>query len=111
MLLLTTTGRYSGRPHTVPLLYLTDSDRYVVIASYGGRDRHPEWYLNLVEQPAVAVRTPGSSQAMRARTALPAERNRWWPDVVAAYDGYDTYQSRTEREIPVVFLEPSEVRE
>lgn len=106
MLLLTTTGRESGDRHTVPLLYLTDDGRYVVIASYGGRDRHPEWYLNLVENPIVEVRTPGSRQTMVARTASPEERAVWWPRVVEAYHGYGTYQRRTEREIPVVFLEP-----
>lgn len=106
MLLLTTTGRESGHRHTVPLLYLTDDGRYVVVASYGGRDRHPEWYLNLVENPIVEVHTPGSRQTMVARTASPGERAVWWPRVVEAYHGYDTYQHRTERDIPVVFLEP-----
>lgn len=111
MLLLTTTGRHSGRRHTVPLLYLTDGERYVVIASYGGRDRHPEWYLNLLENPVVGVRTPLARLTMGARTASPEERALWWPRVLDAYDGYWVYQSRTEREIPVVFLEPSETGE
>ena len=106
MLLLTTHGRETGDKHTVPLLYLTDDDRYVVIASYGGRDYHPDWYLNLVEDPIVEVRTPRSTETMRARTAGPGERSDWWPRVLEAYDGYSTYQSRTSREIPVVFLEP-----
>lgn len=106
MLLLTTTGRESGDRHTVPLLYLTDDGRYVVIASYGGRDRHPEWYLNLIEDPIVEVQTPGSNQRMAARTASPEERAEWWPRVVEAYHGYRAYQRRTDREIPVVFLEP-----
>jgi len=106
MLLLTTRGRETGDAHTVPLLYLTDDDRHVVIASYGGRDRHPDWYSNLVEDPIVKVRTPGSMKTMNARTAGPEERAVWWPRVLEAYDGYQTYQSRTDREIPVVFLEP-----
>lgn len=106
MLLLTTHGRESGKPHTVPLLYLTDDDRYVVIASYGGRDNHPDWYMNLTEDPIVKVRTPGSTKTMSARTAGPDERADWWTRVLEAYRGYDTYQSRTDREIPVVFLEP-----
>lgn len=106
MLLLTTHGRETGESHTVPLLYLSEDDRYVVIASYGGRDRHPDWYLNLVADPIVRVRTPGSKETMRARTAEPGERAVWWPRVLKAYDGYRTYQSRTSREIPVVFLEP-----
>lgn len=106
MLLLTTHGRETGEPHTVPLLYLTDDDRFVVIASYGGRDRHPDWYLNLVADPIVRVQTPESRRTMRARTAEPDERAVWWPRVLDAYDGYRTYQGRTSREIPVVFLEP-----
>lgn len=107
MLLLTTTGRHSGRPHTVPLLYLRDNERLVVIASHGGRDRHPEWYQNLAADPLVSVKTPGANTEMIARTADPAERATWWPRVVGAYDGYEVYQSRTDREIPLVFLQPT----
>lgn len=106
MLLLTTTGRSTGDPHTVPLLYLRDGESLVVIASYGGRDRYPDWYLNLTEEGRVQVRTSRSKREMRARTAGPGERELWWPRIVDAYDGYSTYQSRTSREIPVVFLEP-----
>lgn len=107
MLLLTTKGRTTGRPHTVPLLYLPDDDRLVVIASYGGRDRHPEWYLNLVAEPAVTAQVRGTRLDLRARVASPTERGEWWPRVVAAYDGYAVYQTLTEREIPVVILEPA----
>lgn len=105
ILLLTTTGHRSGEEHTVPLLYLTDGDRYVVIASYGGRPHHPVWYKNLVAQPEVGVQVRSRRQSMVARTATSEERQRWWPRVVAAYDGYAAYQSRTGREIPIVFLE------
>lgn len=106
MLLLTTTGRHTGKPHTVPLLYLSDDDRLIVIASYGGRDRHPEWYLNLRSTPEVTVELPGGRRHLTARTVSPEERRELWPRVVAAYDGYAVYESRTEREIPVVMLEP-----
>jgi len=106
MLLLTTVGRKTGRAHTVPLLYLADGDRLVVIASYGGRDNYPEWYLNLRVRPEVTVELPGKKMEMVARTADPDERADWWPRIVDAYDGYATYQSRTDRVIPVVFLEP-----
>jgi deazaflavin-dependent oxidoreductase (nitroreductase family) len=106
MLLLTTIGRKTSQLHTVPLLYLSDVDYLVVIASYGGRDQYPEWYLNLVANPSVSVEVPGQKMSMVARTADPEERNGWWPRIVDAYDGYATYQSRTQREIPVVFLEP-----
>jgi deazaflavin-dependent oxidoreductase (nitroreductase family) len=105
MLLLTTTGRRSGRSHTVPLLYLTEGDTVVVIASWGGRPYHPDWYLNLEADPHVEVQIAGMRRRMRARTAEPEERAAWWPRVVAAYDGYRAYQSRTDRQIPVVVLE------
>ena len=107
MLLLTTRGEATGRPHTVPLLYLRDGESLVVIASYGGRPRHPQWYRNLVRDPSVEVQTGGSRQQMRARTATAAERAAWWPRVVEAYGDYAVYQSRTDRQIPVVFLEPT----
>lgn len=108
MLLLTTKGHKTGRDHTVPLLHLTDGDRYVVTASYGGRPRHPAWYENLVAHPTVAVRVGSRKQMMAGRTAGPEERQDWWPRIVAAYADYADYQSRTDRQIPVVFLEPIE---
>jgi F420H(2)-dependent quinone reductase len=106
MLLLTTTGHRTGKAHTVPLLYLKDGKSLVVIASYGGRPDNPTWYDNLVAQPEVTVQIDGSGKRMKARTASQEERAEWWPRIEAAYDGYAVYQSRTEREIPVVFLEP-----
>jgi F420H(2)-dependent quinone reductase len=106
MLLLTTTGHVSGQEHTVPLLFLRDGPKLVVIASYGGRPDHPAWYHNLVADPAVTVQIGGNRYPMVAWTADPEERATWWPQVVAAYEGYAEYQSRTDREIPVVFLEP-----
>jgi len=104
MLLLTTVGRRTGRRHTVPLLYLRDTDDLVVIASWGGRDRHPEWYLNLQANPAAWVQLNHERYAVTARTADPDRRADLWPRILAAYDGYRTYQSRTEREIPMVSL-------
>jgi len=106
MLLLTTSGRTSGRPHTVPLLYLADGETLVVIASWGGRDHDPDWYRNLVANPRAQVQVRGTRSHMRARTAEPDERTEWWPRVVEAYGGYQDYQGRTERVIPVVLLEP-----
>lgn len=105
MLLLTTTGRKSGENHTVPLLYLRDGDRFVIIASYGGRDRHPDWYLNLVENREAIVQTPEAKDEVVARTADTEERARVWPKITEAHAGYRVYQNRTERQIPVVFLE------
>jgi F420H(2)-dependent quinone reductase len=105
MLLLTTRGRRTGEDHTVPLLYLQDGRRVVVIASYGGRPNPPDWYLNLVADPEVIVRTSEGAWAGNATLAEPEERARWWPRVVEAYEGYAEYQSRTDREIPVVFID------
>ncbi|WP_026874692.1 nitroreductase family deazaflavin-dependent oxidoreductase [Jiangella gansuensis] len=106
MLLLTTTGSRTGRRHTVPLLYLHDDEKLVVIASWGGRPRHPQWYTNLVANPQVTVQVRSSRWRARARTASPDERAVWWPRVLAAYKGYRLYESNTDRVIPVVFLEP-----
>ena len=107
MLLLTTRGRTSGKPHTVPLLYLQDGETLVVVASWGGRDYHPDWYLNLVARPAAAVNLRGARRNVIARTADAEERAIWWQRLRQAYRGYEAYQSRTQREIPVVFLEPN----
>lgn len=104
MLLLTTVGRRTDKPHTVPLLYLRDADSLAVVASWGGRDNHPEWYLNLVAEPRVRVQVRRQRLEMTARTASPQERDRLWPQALAAYDGYATYQGRTDREIPIVIL-------
>jgi deazaflavin-dependent oxidoreductase (nitroreductase family) len=104
MLLLTTVGRRTNKPHTVPLLYLRDGGNLAVVASWGGRDNHPEWYLNLSAEPQVRVQVRSRRMEMAARTASPEERDRLWPQVLAAYDGYVNYQSRTDREIPIVIL-------
>jgi len=106
MCLLSTKGRLSGKLHTVPLLYLRDEDRLVVIASWGGRNHHPDWYENLLVDPRATVQVLGDRWEVEAATAGSAERDVWWPRIVTAYDGYATYASRTDREIPVVFLEP-----
>ena len=106
MCLLTSTGRRTGRPHTVPLLYLTDGDDVVVIASYGGRDHHPEWYLNLAADPEAILQVLAERRPVVARTADAAERARWWRKAVATYTDYASYQARTDREIPIVMLSP-----
>jgi deazaflavin-dependent oxidoreductase (nitroreductase family) len=105
MLLLTTRGARTGKRHTVPLLYLRDGERMIVIASWGGRARNPDWYGNLIAHPRATVQVRSRVWSVQARTATPAERERWWPRIVAAYPGYRTYQSHTDRVIPVVFLE------
>lgn len=107
MLLLTTTGRQTGRPHTVPLLYLRDGSRLVIIASWGGRDYPPHWYLNLIVHPEVIVQIEGDRFKATATEATADQRATWWPRIVKAYEGYAEYQTRTSRQIPVIFLDPS----
>ena len=105
MLLLTTIGRRSGKAHTVPLLYLEDEGRLIVIASYGGRPADPEWFRNLRHDPTATVQVSGIRRDVRATTMTPPERATWWPRIVEAYGDYAVYQSRTNREIPVVWLD------
>jgi len=106
ILLLTTAGRRSGEPRTAPLLFLRDGDRLAVVASFGGHPSHPAWYLNLTANPDVEVEVDRERFAARARTATPEERDRLWPGLVEMYGPYASYQRRTNREIPVVLLEP-----
>ena len=106
---LTTTGRVSGRPRTVLLTSpVHDDDRLVLIASRGGDPTHPAWYHNLVADPHVTVTTREEVKTMRARTADADERAALWPQVIATSDRYADYADRTDREIPVVILEPFE---
>ena len=106
--LLTTTGRVTGRPSTTPLTGIPDGDRLVLIASDGGNPQHPHWYRNLVVNPEVVVQRGPTKHRMRARTADPAERDRLWRIAVDLYGGYATYQGRTDRVIPVVVCEPGD---
>ena len=107
VMLVTTTGRKTGRRHTLPLLYLRDGDRVVTVASKGGMDHHPLWYRNLVDNPAVDVQIGARVEPMRAHTASPAEKADLWPKLIAMYPDYAQYQKRTTRDIPVVILSPS----
>src|SRR5438874_7206884 len=102
VLLLTTTGRKSGRAWTTPLSYLEDDGSFVVIASAGGSPRHPAWYHNLHSQPAARIEIPGQTLAVTAETASTEDKARLWPRITAMYAGYDDYQRRTSRDIPVV---------
>jgi deazaflavin-dependent oxidoreductase (nitroreductase family) len=106
---LTTTGRKSGQRHTVMLTSpVQEGDAIVIVASRGGDDHHPAWFLNLRDHPDVDVVVGGKpKQAMRARVASPEERARLWPKVTSAYKGYGNYQTKTKREIPLVLLEPA----
>ncbi|MGH8975774.1 MAG: nitroreductase family deazaflavin-dependent oxidoreductase [Acidimicrobiia bacterium] len=106
MLVLTTTGRKSGQPRTTMLNYGTDGDRVILIASYGGDDRAPQWYQNLMANPEVSVQIGAETRRLRAGNATPEEKPRLWSIMTSAYPGYDGYQRKTEREIPVVVLSP-----
>lgn len=105
-LLLEHRGRKSGRLFTVPLLYLRDGQDLVVVASQGGLPHHPQWYRNLVACPDAIAQIGGERRPVHAATADAQERSRLWPRLVELYADFDTYQSWTEREIPVVVLRP-----
>ena len=106
VMLLTVVGRKSGRQLTVPLLFLRDGERVITVASKGGMDHHPLWYLNLLANPAVDVQIGTDVRPMRAHPADDTERAHYWPQLVAMYRDYADYQARTERKIPVVVLSP-----
>lgn len=106
---LTTTGRKSGKPHTVMLTSpLQEGDTVVIVASKGGRPQHPAWFLNLRDKPAVEVAYKGGSKTpMTAAVASAEERARLWPQVTRTYKNYAGYQEKTDREIPLVLLTPA----
>jgi deazaflavin-dependent oxidoreductase (nitroreductase family) len=105
VLLLSVIGRKSGKRRTTPLLYGRDGDNHVVIASMGGAPKHPAWYLNLQEQEA-EIEVGRERLRARARDAEGEERDRLWAHMVALFPNYAEYQTKTERRIPVVVLEP-----
>jgi deazaflavin-dependent oxidoreductase (nitroreductase family) len=106
VMLLTTIGRRSGEPRTAPLIYLEDGDNVVTVASKGGSARHPLWYRNLQANPDVEVQIGADKRKLRARIASVEEKDRLWPRLTMIYPDYDDYQARTDRDIPVVILEP-----
>jgi deazaflavin-dependent oxidoreductase (nitroreductase family) len=104
---LNTVGRTSGKRRSAMLAApVVEDGRYVLVASKGGDDRHPFWYLNLVAEPNVEIKVDGVTHEMRARPATAEEKAELWPRVVSAYRGYEGYQRRTARDIPVVICEP-----
>ena len=104
VLLLTTTGRRSGKARATPLTYLRDGADVVVIASNGGADRPPDWWLNLQHNPRAVVQLGRDRSTVTARTASADERARLWPVITTSYAGYTRYQQKTTRQIPVVLL-------
>jgi deazaflavin-dependent oxidoreductase (nitroreductase family) len=105
ILLLTTTGRNSGNESTTPLIFGLDGDNPVIVASQGGAPAHPGWYRNLSKSPEVGVQIKGERFRARARDAQGEERERLWRAMNEIWPHYDEYQTRTDREIPVVVLE------
>jgi deazaflavin-dependent oxidoreductase (nitroreductase family) len=106
VLLLTTVGRKSGKERTTPLIYQQEGDAYLVVASKGGTDAPPDWYLNLQAKPDVQVQVRGEKMTALARTATATEKPTLWRKMASVWPDYDDYQTKTEREIPVVVLEP-----
>ena len=107
VVILTTTGRRSGRRIDVPLVALADDDAWVVVASNGGRDDPPNWLRNLEADPRATLRVGAHAHEVVARIARPEERHRLWPRIVSRYGGYETYRRRTARDVPLVLLEPA----
>jgi len=105
-LLLTTVGKKSGARRVMPLIYGRDGDAYVVVASKGGAPVSPGWYHNLTATPEVELQVGAERMSAVARTAGPEERARLWPRMAAIWPDYEKYQARTDREIPVVVLQP-----
>ncbi|HXX66930.1 MAG TPA: nitroreductase family deazaflavin-dependent oxidoreductase [Polyangiaceae bacterium] len=105
ILLLTTTGRTTGKKSTVPLIYVQDGPRYAIVASKGGAPDHPGWYKNLEKHPEVELQVKDEVFRARARNAQGEERSRLWKKANEAWPDYDAYAKRTAREIPVVVLE------
>ena len=106
-LLLTTTGRRTGVPRTSALIFGRDGDDYLVVASMGGAPRHPQWYLNLTAHPEAEVQVRADRVPVVGRTATGQEKPRLWRVMTGIWPNYDVYQSRTERDIPVVVLSPT----
>lgn len=108
VVLLTMRGARSGAIRKVPLMRVEHDGVYAAVASKGGAPEHPQWYHNLIADPAVDLQDGTEHHATLARLATPAEREQWWPRCVAAFPPYAEYQAATERQIPVFLLEPVE---
>jgi len=104
VLILTTTGRRSGQRRSTPLIYQPHGDDYLVVASKGGADEPPAWYLNLQDDAQVTVQVKGDRFAAQGRTADGEEKPEMWAKMAAAWPDYDEYQKQTDRDIPVVVL-------
>jgi F420H(2)-dependent quinone reductase len=106
MLLLDHVGAKSDKKRTSPLVYMRDGRNLVIVASKGGHPRNPAWFYNLLAHPDTTVQIGSARETVHARAARPQERKRLWPKVVKMYGAYGDYQKRTDRQIPLVILEP-----
>ena len=106
VIILWTRGRSTGAVRKTPLMRVRDGDRYAVVASKGGAPEHPVWYANLVADPHVSVQDGPEVRDYLAREVTGAEKAEWWAKATAVWPDYDAYQEKTDREIPVVVLEP-----
>jgi len=106
ILLLNTVGRKSGKKRTTPLLYVMDGEGFVIIASKGGAPTHPAWYLNLIANPDATVEVGDREVRVRAEEVHGEDKTRLWQKMVEMYPTYDDYQTKTEREIPLLVLHP-----
>lgn len=107
-LLLTAKGRRTGKERSLPLIYKKVGDSFVIVGSKGGADDHPAWYKNLEANPDCHIQVAKDHYDVRARTAIGAEREDLWTQMVELLPQYAEYQSRTERQIPIVVLDPQE---
>ena len=105
-IILWTKGRHSGKIRKTPLMRVRDGDRYAVVASLGGAPKHPVWYLNMLADPHVSLQDGADLRDYLARVTTGDEKVEWWAKATAAWPDYDNYQARTDREIPLVILEP-----
>jgi len=104
-LLLTTSGQRTGTPFQTPLIYGEEHGRYLIVASKGGAERHPQWYRNLRATPEVELQVGAERFSARARTATAEEKPALWKLMTGIWPGYDEYQAKTTRVIPLVILE------
>jgi deazaflavin-dependent oxidoreductase (nitroreductase family) len=104
-LILTTTGRKSGEQRSNPLIYGRSGEEFLIVASNGGADTPPAWYLNLEANPEADIQVKADRFKVRTRVATPDEKPELWRTMTAEWPAYDEYQEKTEREIPVVILE------
>jgi deazaflavin-dependent oxidoreductase (nitroreductase family) len=106
VLILHHVGRKSGKARATPVLYLPDGENVIIVASRGGSDATPAWWLNLKAMPETMVEIKGSKRRMRPRQASPEEKAAYWPRLTEKYSFFDDYQARTKRDIPVIILSP-----